>query len=164
MAPLSARESQYAATQCPGCAAPWEHELTTESRYGTCLGVRPAFSAVAHVEGPRIIRPEPADMCTDDGAFNRADRNSYSALCGLAHCRTMWHLTLSDGRTHGDGHQLPGYVQCSRQLSGPIRTHVDGSRHRHRHRHRQGYFILTPSGSGKSYYVKASADSRMDRR
>jgi len=30
--------------------------------------------------GPPTIPPEPADMRADDGAFDRADRNSYSAI------------------------------------------------------------------------------------
>ena len=85
----SVRAPQHAATQRPGCAVPRERELTIESRRGTCL----AWARIQHcgpcgtlgLGGLPIMPPEPAHIRADDGAFDRADRNSYSAgLAGLA--------------------------------------------------------------------------------
>jgi len=70
--------------QRPGCAGPQQRELTTERRRGTRLASSP-HSAQWSVRnpalgGPPACDPEPADMRTDTGGFDRPDGNSYSAI------------------------------------------------------------------------------------
>jgi hypothetical protein len=84
----SERESRCTAILRPSRATPPERGLTTESQRGKFLacGPLPALSPVPNpgLGGPPTIPPEPADMRADDGAFGRADRNSYSICLGCA--------------------------------------------------------------------------------